>query len=208
MKFIKFIVDRINTLNRKGLSPYYSPDTICEEVHAASLDLWKKYIVDFERTQLISVYLDPFRLIETVAISNGSGELVTSKGKYKTAVMIGNTQVTQGDHSHWPQMVNDSVRVPSETYPICRIDNAIIVVRPLSVTSVNVYFLKMPVKPVYAFTLSGDDYIYDDVNSVDIEWPEICHPDIIDRVFAGLGLSQREGFVSQYSNMERATEGK
>lgn len=209
MKFIKFIVDRINMLNRKGLSPYYSPDTICEEVHAASLDLWKKYIVDFERTQLISVYLDPFRGQETVALTSGAGTLTTSLGKYKTAVRTpADVKVTQYDQSHWDNAVADSIRVMDAANPGCRIDNTAIKVRPTSITTVEVHFLKFPVKPVFAFTLSGDDYIYDDVNSVDIEWPEICHPDIVDRVFAGLGISQREGFLSQYSNMERATEGK
>lgn len=209
-KFIKTIVDRLGVLNRKGLTPYYSPLQIADEVHAASLDIWKKYIKDFEATQLISVYLEPLRGKETVSLTSGAGTLVASKGVYKTAVMIPTTDVKVEEVlvGQWSDRANHSVKVPSETYPICRIDFGDIVVRPTSLTSVDVHFIKKPTKPVYAFTQSADDYVYDDANSVDFEWNEVLHPDIIDRVLGQLGLSQREGQMVQYSNIEKQTEGK
>lgn len=209
-KFIKTVVDRINLLNRKGLAPPYSPIQIAEEVHAASMDIWKKYIQEFERTQLISVYMEPLRGKETVNLTSGAGTLVTSKGQYKTAIMIPTTDVKieQVNVGHWADRANHSVKVPSATYPICRVDFGEIVVRPITIASVDVHFLKTPTKPIYAYTTSDDEYVYDDDNSVDFEWPEILHDSIVDRVLANLGLSQREPELVQFSNIEQQKENR
>lgn len=208
-KFIKSVVDRINLLNRKGLSPFYSPLQIADEVHSESLNLWKKLVKEFEQTQLISVYLEPFKASETVALASGAGTLVTGKGKYKTAVLTAaDLKVTQVNIDKWASAINDSVRVPDALNPICRIDYSVIKVVPTSIPSVVVHFLKKPTKPVYAYSTSGDDYIYDDTASVDFEWQEEAHDEIINRVLGNLGISQREGEVIQYSNIEQQKENK
>lgn len=209
-KFIKNIVDRLNLANRKGLSPFYSPDKICAEVHAESLNIWKKYVDEFERTQRISVYLEPLRGKETVALTSGTGTLVTAKNNYKTGVMIPTTdiQVTLIDIGHWSKRVNHSVRVADASNPICRIDNASIIVRPTSLTSVDVHFIKTPTVPVYAYTVSSDDYLYDDASSIDFEWNPILHDEIMNRVLENLGISQRENQVIQYSNLQQQKEGR
>lgn len=209
-KFIKSIVERINFLNRKGLCPYYSPDQLGGEVHAASMNLWKKYVAEFEKTQLISVYLDPFRDTEVVSLSGGIGTLVTSMGRYRTAVMVPNTRlrITLVDIGHWSNRANDTVRVPDADNPICKIEKDEIEVLPATFTSARVHFLNKPVRPVYAYTIVDDDYIYDDASSVDIEWDETIHDEITGRVFAKLGLSQREVNLIQYSNTEQQKEGK
>lgn len=208
-KFIKNIVDRIGLANRKGLCPYYSPLQIGAEVHAESLNLWKKLVKEFEATQLISVYLEPLKATETVALTSGAGTLVTSKGKYKTAVLTtGDLKVAQINVDRWASAINDSVRVPDASNPVCRIDYASIKVVPTSLASVIVHYLKTPTKPVYAYTTSGDDYVYDDDNSVDFEWPEELHDEIMNRVLGNIGLAQREGELIQYSNIENQKEGR
>jgi hypothetical protein len=209
-KFIKTIVDRVQLANRKGLCPYYSPDQLEDEVHAESLNLWKKYIKEFEQTQIISVFLDPLRAKETVVLTAGAGTLVTSKNQYKSGVLVPSTEKTVPmiDIAHWGDAVNDSVRVPSTDYPICKIENAAIILRPITVASVDVYFIKKPTKPVYAFTTSSDDYVYSDIDSIDMEWTEELHDEIMNRVLANLGISQREGEVIQYSNIEQQKEGR
>ena len=209
-KFIKTIHDRIQLLNRKGLSPYYSPDQIVEEVHAESLNIWKKYIQEFEKSQLISVYLDPLRGKETIALTSGVGTLVNSIGQYRTGLLVTgtNTVVDLVDIAHWGHRASNSITGPETSYPIARIDNDTITVLPNTVASVDVYYIKTPTKPVYAYTVVNDDYIYSDGSSVDFEWPEVLHSDISDRVMAALGLSQREASLIQYSNTELQKEGQ
>lgn len=208
-KFIKNIVDRINLANRKGLCPYYSPLQICAEVHAESLNIWKKYVDEFERTQKLSVFLDPLKSRETVAIAAGVGTLITSKGQYRTgAFTTSGGKVTLINVDKWASAVNDTIRVPDNDNPIALIEGENIVVKPITVSSVILHFLKKPALPVYAFTSDGDDYIYDDGNSVDFEWNEELHDEVMNRVLVNLGVSQREPALVQYGNIEKQIEGR
>lgn len=194
----------------KGYGKTYSPEEVIEEVHTESLNIWKKYIKEFEKTQEISVYMEPLRGKETVALTSGAGTLVTSKGQYKAGIMIPTTdvKVTHIDVGHWANAVNDVVRVPSAEYPICRVDFGSIVVRPITLASVDVHFIKQPTRPVYAYTVIDEEYIYDDSSSIDFEWPVQVHDEIANRVLGNLGYSQREGEAIQYSNMEQQKEGR
>lgn len=208
-KFIKSIVDRINLANRKGLSAYYSPDQIVDEVHAESNNLWLKYLKDYERTQELSVIMDVFKGKETVTLTSGAGTLVTSLSQYKIGVLTATDKVVeQIDIAHWGYRNSHSVRVPTTDYPICRIDQADIIVRPITVTPVYVHFLKKPTKPVYTFTTVDDDYVYDDSTSIDFEWGIEVHDQIMNRVLANLGISIRSGELVQYSNIEQTKEGR
>lgn len=208
-KFIKSIVDRIQLANRKGLCPYYSPLQIGAEVHAESLNVWKKLVKEFEATQIISVYLEPLKAKETVALTTGAGTLVDSKGKYKTGILTtADKKVTIINIDKWHSAINDTVRVPDVENPIARIDNADIIVRPTSLASVIVHYLKRPTLPVWAYTESGDDYVYNDAASIDFEWPEELHDEIVNRVLTNLGISQRERDMIQYGNIEQQKEGR
>lgn len=209
-KFIKTIVDRINLANRKGLTAYYSPDQIVDEVHAESMNLWLKLIREYEQTQLLSVFMDVFKAKEPVTLTSGAGTLVTSLGQYKIGVLLPTTDkvVEQIDIAHWGYRNSHSIRVPTADYPICRVDQADIIVRPVSIPSVSVHFLKKPTKPVYAYTAVDDDYIYDDATSSDFEWGIEAHDMIMNRVLANLGISERAGDMVNYSNVEQTKEGK
>jgi hypothetical protein len=209
-KFIKTLFDRIERLNLKGYGKTFSPEEVVEEVHTESLNIWKKYIKEFEKTQEISVYMEPLRGKETVTLTSGAGTMTTAKGQYKTAIMIPNTDVEIDliDVGHWSNAVNDVVRVPSAEYPICRVDFGSIIVRPTSLPSVDVHFIKQPTKPVYAYAVVDDEYVYDDSTSVDFEWPPPIHDEIANRVLGNLGYAQREGEAVQYSNMEMTKEGR
>lgn len=208
-KFIKRIVDRVNLANRKGLCNFYSAFDITAEVHAESMNLWKKYVEEFERTQKISVFLDPLKSTETITLTAGVGTLVNAKGQYKTgAFTSADKKVALINIDKWAAAVNDTVRVPDDNNPIALIEGESIKVLPSSVPSVTIHYLKKPTEPVYATTQDGEDYVYDDGNSVDFEWGEEVHDEIMNRVLANLGISQREPALVQYSSIEQQKEGR
>lgn len=209
-KFIKSLVDTIELLNRKGLAPTYSPDQIVQEVHNKSMNIWRKYLDEYEHTQKISLYMRPFQNNDTVVLTTGAGTITSASDKYITAVLTtDNKVVNMVDIAHWANAINDSVRVPSADDPIGTVvASGGLLVRPTTLASVVVHYLVKPTKPVYAFTPSGTDYIYDDASSVDIQWSEILHDDIANRVLGALGIAQREGEAIQYSNMEQSKEGR
>jgi hypothetical protein len=156
------------------------------------------------------MYLEPLRSKEQISLSVGIGTLNTSKGHYKVGVMVPvtNIPITEYNIANWANAVNDSVRVPSATYPICLMDYSQITVLPTSISKADVHFIKKPTKPVYAYTQSGDDYVYNDASSIDFEWPEQLHDAITNRVLANLGIPQQRMDMVQYSNLEQQKEGK
>ncbi len=206
MKHIKSIVDRIQLALRKGLSPYYSPAQIVDEIHAESMNLWKKYVDEFERTQRISVYMHPFAFEEPIAITGFIGH-TAHVDAYITAISFRGKRVQLIPIGHWNQRINDSIRVPTDDYPVCMQSGTKFTVYPGTVTSLHIHRLRKPTKPVYAYIVSGDDYVYDDATSIDFEWPEILHDEIINRVLNNMGISQREGALTNYSNIEQQKEG-
>lgn len=73
-KFIQDIHDRVNFATKKGLTGYHPPEKITSEVHAESMNLWREFVKQFEKTSLIDVYLRPFQIQEVVQLNAGFGQ--------------------------------------------------------------------------------------------------------------------------------------
>lgn len=207
-KFIKSIHDRINFAIKKGLTGYISPSNIDAEVHAESLNLWKKYSALYEKDSDITAIMDVFRRPESVTLTAGVG---TMSAAYQRPVGVFDStgkKIEVVDVAMWADRINHPLKTPSTDYPVAMFENRQINVRPTSLTSCIVRYLKYPTAPVYAFSVVGTRYVYNDAASTDIEWPEIVHDDIMLRVLSNLGINMREPVMMQYSQMEKAQEGK
>jgi hypothetical protein len=209
-KFIKSVHDRINFAIKKGLTGYIPPAKIDEEVHAESMNLWKKYIDEFERTQKISMYLKNFQAgVETVALTSGSGLMAVERDYITRVTTSDDKKVEIIEQGSWDDRINNPVKVPTTEYPVCMIYGSFAIqVRPTTVSQVKIWSLAKPTRPVYAYTVSGTRYVYDDANSVDIGWSEELYDEIMNRVLANIGLNMRELVLMQASQQEKMQEGK
>lgn len=210
-KLIKKIHDRVNRAIRKGQTGYYSPSDIDEEVYAEMLNIWRKYVEQFEKTRIINIYLNPFIRTEDVTPNPTDGSVtLVNAWQYPVAIRVKATgkSVTEADQARWDRFINHSIEVPTSEYPICKFESKKIWTRPVDVGEVTVSYISKPVKPVYAFTPSGDRYVYDDASSVDVEFDEVLHDDIMMRVLGNLGVPMREDFTVRVSEQNKMTEGK
>ena len=211
-KAIKRIADRIEFAIKKGLTGYVSPDKMGEETYAEVLNVWRKYVDEYAKTEKISLYLQPFEKIEAVAtLAGGTIEgtkTVTACHNYPISIVATATgkKVSKLTISEYADRFNHPTKGPSVDYPICKFVGNVIYVAPK--LDVTVTYIATPVKPVYAYTLSGEDYIYDDVNSVDIEFPDVLHDDIMNRVLSNLGIAMRDGQLTQFSDQQKAMENR
>jgi len=308
-KFISSIHDRINFAVKKGLSGYFPPQKITDEVHANSLDLWGEYIKEFEKTRVMDAYLRVFQNQEIVKLNNGLANYVAQDYIYYmeginptgftntvlingnsyvagstdiplaaagydigfqhwivlnttsyatpltvtikvdgvqiytgtitnaqvivpylftgqktlTVIVVGsatltlslwkiattsnNTEITWLDNTKYLYRVNHPVKAPTATYPVASNFGQQLTVLPAATFNYAVIsFLKKPTKPVYAFTTSGDRYIYDDANSIDFEWHEKLHPVIMERTLSNLGINMRSEAMLAFSNQQRQIE--
>jgi hypothetical protein len=136
-------------------------------------------------------------------VITGSGTLTTSLWQIATAT--NNTEILWIDNQKFLYRLNHPVKGPTATYPIASNFDQQINVVPSAFDYIAVSFLKRPTKPIYAFTTSGDRYIYDDASSQDAEWPEEILDLIMEKTLANLGINMRDERMIAYSNQQSRT---
>lgn len=207
-KLVKIIHDRVNFAIKKGLTGYVSPDKIDTEINTESMNLWLKYTPQFEKDADIAAILDPFKRTETCTLTSGEFTMTAAYTRPTGVFTSAGKKIDIVDIAMWGDRANHPLKAPTADYPACRFENRKIIVLPNTLTSAIVHYLKYPTKVVYAYTVVGTRYVYDDTNSVDCEWPEVVHDMIMNRVLANLGINMRELMGIQYSQNEKAQEGK
>lgn len=209
-KLISTIVNRVNFATKKGLTGYHTPAQICDELHAESMNVWKNYLDQYEKNQIMDVYLRPFQNQETVNLTAGAGTVVTKDFIYYfegVSVSGPNIEIKDIDNKRYLYRISHPVKIPTAKYPVLSMTNQSVVVTPANAfSSIIVSYLKLPTKPVYAVDTVGDRYIYNDANSIDFEWNAALADKIIDRALAALGVNMRASEMIQYSNQQRALD--
>lgn len=84
-------------------------------------------------------------------------------------------------------------------FPVCAYYDTFIQFEPKDLQKVIFTYLRIPVTPVWAFTVENGRPIYDPANSVDIEAPDQVINEIAFNLLAFMGLSIREQFIFQAS---------
>lgn len=213
-KNIKIFVDRINLATKKGLAGYFTPESICTEIHTESMNIWKKYVIDYEKSRKMDMYMRPFQFSEDVQLVNGIGTVITKDFVYyiEDATIVNNiensTEIALINNDEWGYRKIHPIKIPTSKYPICNITNEKVEVLPKTITKIRINFIKLPTKPYYAYTISGDRKLYDDYNSIDFEWNDAVHDEIFNRVLGNLGIPLREYGIINQAERDRLKEGQ
>lgn len=210
-KLIKTIHDRVNLAIKKGQTGYFSPEQIDAEIQAEVLDMWRKYVIEFERTRIINIYLNPFIKTEDATPNPTDGSIVlTNAWHYPVAIRVkaNGKEVNEVDQARWDHLINHPIEVPTADYPICKFEAKKIWARPVNIGELTISYIKKPVKAEYKYTIVSDRYVYDDNASVDVEFDEILHNDITKRVFGNLGVPMREELPIRIGQQSKMTEVK
>jgi hypothetical protein len=201
-KAIKSIHDRINLALKKGATGYIPPARIDDEIYAEILNIWNDLLPKQDETMRLSEYMEVFKESEPVTLTSGIGTIV---GDYVTQVEDNNgIEIDILSDADWSNRVNHPIKLPETGYAIGRIDNKVLTVLPNDTPTAKVYSLRRPLKPVYAYTVSGSRFVYDDGNSVDLEFNVELHDQIVNKVLLNLGLPLREDDVLRYGLQEEA----
>ena len=96
-------------------------------------------------------------------------------------------------------------RTPTNEHPICRFLASKIEVLPSTITAIEMTYLRYPLVPVWGYTTAAGVNIYSPATSVQIELPEICQTEFVMRTLSYLGISIREGAITQYAENKKNT---
>lgn len=208
MKFIKSTIDFINFLIDKGEAGYYSPQELTDVTNVVILEMFSEFLSEYPSTQLVERYMDAFKRDFPFTTTNGTVNINNLDWqKQRFCVTDKDVKFSILTPDEFFERANSSALPPSEAYPLCCIENGKLLIRPKQI-SATFYYITKPKDVKYAFTQVNGRYVYDDANSIDIEFPRSIHPRIQSRVLEKLGINVRENLFIEYSNLQQQKEPK
>lgn len=107
----------------------------------------------------------------------------------------------------WADRVSSSVKKPTEKYPIAKWYGNKIQFAPNGLRYVHFTYLRKPKTAYLAVTIdANNDYVYNESGSEQIEFPDICLPDIANMVF-GIMAGQIQSQLYIQSSESRKQRG-
>jgi hypothetical protein len=179
----------IGFLKNQGQNIYHEPEQIDDAINRASFDLFRQEIKVFEREQILTDTLRPFkdRKVYTSAVAshdlpedyitatnvshlyvNTNERADSDKSTFCDSTL--NTEESESPSSNekeidiitdsdWVKRMDNLIVGPTEKSPIARIFNNNFEVKPNTVIPI-LYYLKEPVKAKWAYTISEDGRSY------------------------------------------------
>lgn len=96
------------------------------------------------------------------------------------------------DDSEFRARLEDNVIMPTLRYPVATYRESGILIKPDEINRITLTYLRYPVVPVFAYTVTSDEYVYDAANSTQVDFPETLHAEFSVRVARYVGVNLRE----------------
>lgn len=74
---------------------------------------------------------------------------------------------------------------------------------PDTINAVDFHYYRLPVTPVFAYTIVSDELTYDSGNSTEFEWPEVKHMDLVRILLSYLGINLSDELLIQYAENQK-----
>lgn len=74
---------------------------------------------------------------------------------------------------------------------------------PDTINAVDFHYYRLPIAPVFAYTVANDVLSYDSGNSTEFEWPANLHMDLVRIMLSYLGINLGDVKLIQYAEMQK-----
>lgn len=206
-KKIKEIHDLIGLLTTKGRTGYHTADQIDLAVYTASKWLYDFYYSMLDSSNGLHDSLRPF-MTDPIVIA-----LIAGQYTLPADFMHGLGDITSGlddvfvdvvDRAALAKRRDNSLVPPTVDNPICTYYKTYLQFYPTTVTNVKFAYLKLPIQPIYATTISNGREIYDDTTSVDIEWNGVDITKVSTRALSILGINLEDLKLVEWSEAKES----
>lgn len=209
-----FVLDIVH----KNQNGQIKPVTFNRFAKMAQQEEYETLLPTFESTQKLIKDLSPFIVKKTISIdAQGKGNKPSDfyyianalKKSYINPLHCGTkgTTITNGvDFVDVNQLSDrlgsniDGIR-PNLYYPIAVEFDSYFEFYPTNLGQAELWYLRKPIDPKWAFTIQSGRAVYDSANSVNFEFPETKHLKICARIISYVGINLRETSLSQYAGM-------
>jgi hypothetical protein len=205
-KFIQEFYSFLSFCEGKDIASKRPPEKIDEALYFVIVDEFTKWLDHYVKTKKIEEILGQFKRRADITLTGGVGILPPDYALYRTIMKSdGKTRIDYVEDLYWSDRMNSSIAKVTEAEPICRIDytKGVTPVRrlevfPNTITTCELQYFKNPTKPKYAYDVQGTKYVYNDTNSIDIEFSIMNYPNLPYRVGQMVSINIRENQLYQF----------
>jgi hypothetical protein len=133
--------------------------------------------------------------------------------------------------SDWSIRKSNSLALPIDEYPMCRLDGFKIDILPNNISQINFTFYRIPATPIYDYYIDANaNEIYLVVGAshtlgsgeigsagqtsglvtsttVELDWDSLYHVAFCNEVLSRVGINLKDGMVEQYINQAKQEQG-
>lgn len=124
------------------------------------------------------------------------GSFSTSKNGVITTTQVP-IQVISDDE--WATLLSNPLVAPTTKYPIANMQNTYFSIAPPAFQYINITYLRQPFTANWGYTTANNRPVYDPATSTDVDAPMESFNEIAMNVLSFLGISIREGELTQYA---------
>jgi hypothetical protein len=160
-----------------------------------------------QNTEALKTFIVPFQNYTVDAgghLSYPSGFVHLSRIGYFNSVTSRQRPVEILTHEEADDRISNYIVVPEKEYPVAIYENTYIQFYPIDLLNVSMSYLRLPVTPIYAIKQENGIDVYDDVNSIELEWPEQYHADIVRMLIGYLSPPSKDMNLSNYIETKKA----
>jgi len=205
----------LNFYINKSQGGWFAPEEITPIVDRAQRTLYNTYYTKYSTSQRLDDAMAPFKVDFQFTTGITPGGLITTPDNYLDLLSI-YTVVTGSDNitrKRPVEIVNEEelvIRLNSQVVPVT-IDDPIGIIKvdwnvqlyPAQPMAGVMTYLREPVAPFFAYSLmSGRVIVYDQLNSVQLEWSDKDIQEILFIALNSLGINLSEADILQWSEMK------
>lgn len=173
----------------------------------ANIGLFNQALKEWEAKQVITDILYPFKVKTDLTFAAGVADRPANYARFSAAYYDDGATVVPVEEltdAELPDRINNPITAPTAAYPVICFYNEKINILPVSITTgVDLLYVKKPIDPVYAEKVDNGINVYDSLNSTQLSFDEIYHPDIIRIIVGYLGVKVRDATILQAINKEK-----
>lgn len=216
---IKIFIDFIANKEQSGTA--YSTPQLNNAFQAANTDLFKQRYglpeeytpgmplprMSYEVTQKMKDDLKACKEVADIPVDSAGHMMLPDNYIHPTSITyikitnqccdnppkVSRREVEKIDDDKWSERVSNSIKTPSKDYPVCNFLKDRIRIEPRDLGKVEFSYLRVPPKPIWAYTVVGGVEKYDPTNSIDFDWGEILFTDVAKLVLGYLSINLRDG---------------
>jgi hypothetical protein len=154
-----------------------------------------------QNTEALKIFLVPFQnyTVDAYGHLTYPTEFVhLSRIGYFNSITSRQRPVEILSHQEADDRINSYITPPELEYPVVIYENTYFQFYPIDLLNVSMSYLRLPVTPIYALKQENGIDVYDSATSIQFEWPEQYHADLVRMIVGYLAPASKDMNMSNY----------